>query len=67
MFHKNIPKQQDLNRMSKLIKKRIITDTHLSFTKAQLAKEQAADPFFKPIINWLKFDHYLKERNIKER
>ena len=66
LFHKNIPKQHDLDKMSKLIKKRIITDTHLSFTKAQLAKEQAADPFFKPIINWLKFDH-LPERKEHQR
>ena len=66
LFHKNIPKQKDLDRMSKLIKTRIITDTYLSFTKAQLAKEQAADPFFKPIINWLKFDH-LPDRKAHQR
>ena len=66
IFHKNIPKQRDLDRMSKLIKQRIITDTYLTFTKAQLAREQASDPFFKPIINWLKYNH-LPERKEQQR
>ena len=52
--------------MSKTIKRRIITDTHLSFTKAQLAQEQASNPFFKPIINWIKFNH-LPDKKSQQR
>ena len=61
IFHKNIPKQNDLERMLKTLSKKLITDSHLQISKAELAKHQAADPYFKPILNWLKHDH-LPER-----
>ena len=57
IFHKNIPKQADIEKMQKSISKRIITDSYLPASKAVLAREQATDPYFKPIYNWLRYGH----------
>ena len=66
IFHRNIPKQNDIKRMLKTLSKKLITDAELPVTRAMLAKEQAADPYLKPIYNWLKYSH-LPERARAQR
>ena len=66
IFHKNIPKQDLIERMLKTLSKKIITDSYLPVSKASLAKQQAADPYLKPIYNWLKYNH-LPERARAQR
>ena len=61
IFHRNMPKQDDLEKMLSLLKKKIITNAHLPVSRARLAQEQSTDPYFKPIYNWLKHGH-LPER-----
>ena len=66
IFHKNIPKQDDIKRMLKTLSKKLISNAELPVTRAMLAKEQAADPYLKPIYNWLKYS-LLPERARAQR
>ena len=57
IFHRSIPKQKDVTRMLSTLSKKFITDHHLPVTKATLAKQQTADPYLRPIYNYLKHNH----------
>lgn len=58
----HIPKQQDLNRMMDVIKRKIIHDFNLPVEVNEVRKAQLASPVFKPIIDWLRHGILPKDR-----
>ena len=54
---KHIPNQGELNRVLKVIKRKMIRDYNLPYEARQFRLAQQADPYFKPIFDYL--DHNI--------
>lgn len=59
---RHVPKQIELDKLMKVIKRKIICDFTLPVDVNELRKEQEASPFFKPVYDYLMHDILPKDR-----
>ena len=60
----HIPKQQDLDRLMNVIKRKIIRDYNLPIDMKKLKTEQETLPFFKPVYDYLAYDILPSDKKV---